>query len=405
MNASSNSYTGFLATLGWTLAGGIALVCATVVLVDPYGLYDVVRYSGVNQVKPGLTRYQEAIKLTHAAALRPQTVILGNSRAEIGFDPESPVLQHAGGPVYNLAIPGTGLRSSSAELAHLHALGIEPRQVIVGLEFLDFVVSAEAPPAPLSAMSLEPHPMTGTFWRVDTLFSLTSLKDALRTLRIQHDGEAATMTGRGFNPLLEYRAHVRHDGYHKLFRQAALVSLNKVRSKGEPAVSQADFGYLRAILSMSAGSGADVRLLIYPYHAQVLAMFEQTGLWLSFEQWKQQIIGHVAAVRREYPQARITLVDFSGFGAYQCEPIPQPGERQTTRWYWEGGHFKKELGEHVLSRLLAARLDDAAAPFGTVLEHASFEANRQRIAAERSACAGAYPSLFNEMAQMVRQSD
>ncbi len=386
---SSSRFRRYLLLTAGVFGSGALAVLAFVAAVDPYRLYQVVEAPGFNAVKPGLTRHQEVIKLHHAEKLRPQAVILGNSRAEIGFNPDALTGQRA----YNLAIPGTGLASSSRELRHLYAAGVKPATVVAGLDFMDFLARAKKPGAASAAPGVAAPGGAGPGWRFDTAFSLASLKDAVGTLRIQRDPEAVTMTAGGFNPLLEYQGHVRNEGYHALFAQAAGASEKRLRDKAPIVLDRADFAHLRAMLAPALAEGADVRLLIYPYHAQMLAMFERHGLWPLFEQWKAQTVAEVELLRAQYPGARITLLDFSGFGPYQCEPIPSRQERsRATRWYWEAGHFKQELGALVLARLLAR--PGAPADFGAELRADTLAGNAARIGAERQACIAAQPGLF-----------
>lgn len=382
----------FLRTLAWSVAGLIAAALALVLLLDPYGLYGWLRQPGLNVKKPGLTRYQEQIKPVLAIAVQPRTVILGNSRAEIGFDPASPHFAPASQPVFNLAVPGTGLRTAVAELDKLHAAGVRPASIVVGMEFMDFLEpQGSAAPVPAAA---DP-----ALWRFDVLFSLASLKDALRTVRIQRDEEAVTMSALGFNPSMEYRGFARSDGYEALFRQAARNVQGSLKRKTPGQLSASDFAMLAKLLERAAASGAEVKLLVYPYHAQYLAMIEQAGAWPLFEAWKAGLVAETAKVRAARPQARIAVIDFSGFGEMACESIPGAAERsKSTRWYWEGGHFKSELGEQVLAALAAP-----GSGFGVPLEAGTLAANAQRIGAERARCAASYPALFSAVQAQWQQ--
>src|SRR5574337_103452 len=104
MTPSSRS-SFFLRGFAISLVTGIVMAIAFVVIVDPYDQYRIVALSGFNLVKPGLTRYQSEIKLTHAAAIHADALIYGNSRAEVGFDPEASVFARHRLSAYNLAIP------------------------------------------------------------------------------------------------------------------------------------------------------------------------------------------------------------------------------------------------------------------------------------------------------------
>jgi hypothetical protein len=407
---STSSSSIFLRGFAVSLVTGIAVMIAFVVIVDPYDQYRVLILPGFNLVKPSLTRYQSEIKLTHAAEIHPDALIYGHSRAEIGFDPEAPVFVRHGLSAYNLAIPGTGILNARKQAEYLHQIGIKPKVVIVGVEFLDFLetqgVATVASPHPVAE-----HPVTQWFWRFDSLFSLASLKDAIRTLYLQHDNEAETMTSRGFNPLKDYESIARREGYFALFRQRAQENTRTFFRKAKGSLSQADFDHLRAILDLAGESGSGVTLVIYPYHAQILALFEETGLAHAFEEWKDLLIHEVSAARLRHPGTHIALFDFSGYNSYNCEKIPEKGDRMSaTRWYWEGGHFKKQLGDIVLESIFSSPASPQVAPhdgsrtpgkFGFRLEETNRTLNIQRIRFERSECMRYYPELFAEVAALV----
>ncbi|HJV02538.1 MAG TPA: hypothetical protein VJ752_18535 [Burkholderiaceae bacterium] len=389
MRARSRS---FLRTVLLTLAMGSAACAGFVYVVDPYGLYGAVNRAGINAVKPALTRYQEEIKATNALRSGATNFIFGNSRAEIGFDPDTL------GSAYNLAIAGSVMDSVISQIDTLRAHGVRPASAIVGMEFLNY---AGAPrPAALPAPSAAPaHPAERLFWRFDTLYSFTSLKDSLRTLRIQQDAYAESMSPRGFNPLREYLAYARLDGYHLIFQRRAeenaATYLRKASAGFNAGQARRD---TRRILDLLAASGSDIKLVIYPYHAQVLLLFEETGLWPWFEAWKAILAEEAGAARARHPGVHILLADFSGFGARQCEAVPASGSPASTRWYWEGGHFKKALGDELLRALATGEGYDG---LGMVLDTAALQANRARIARERAACLSARPGLLKEVRDIV----
>jgi hypothetical protein len=55
------------------------------------------------------------------------------------------------------------------------------------------------------------------------------------------------------------------------------------------------------------------------------------------------------------------------------EAIPGKNDRQSKmQWYWEAGHFKRELGNLILDRIFARA--DAVDQFGTLLRADNVEA-------------------------------
>lgn len=403
------TFSSFLRGFAVSLLTGLTLSLVSVAVIDPYGLYGFVRLPGFNAIKPGLTRYQFQIKEALAVARRPRFVILGNSRAEIGFDPMAPAFAigcsgsdncSRGG--YNLAIPGTGVNTSTEQLAALAAAHVQLETIILGVEFVDFLRPASTPPSPPPSAVAHAPP----FWQFDVLFSLTSVKDVMRTLQAQRNAEASIMTNEGFNPLHEYRRYAREDGYHNIFKQRSEESAANLRSKSTTSFGDTDFRALHNFLRTAADSGADIKLVIYPYHAQMLALFESAGLWPLFEEWKLNVMLEVAELRRQQPQVRITLIDFSGFGSFNCEMIPRNDQHKAeTTWYWEAGHFKKALGDLVLLRVMKGSSNVSPVPeFGMTLDAASEAANRTRIANERARCVGAHPEIFTAAARYVEKA-
>ncbi|QGZ42648.1 hypothetical protein IP92_04861 [Pseudoduganella flava] len=398
---AARSYLRWL--FGTMLAASLA-VAAFVLLVDPYGLYALADVPGINRLKPPVERYRNEIRLARAERVRPELVITGNSRMEAGVDPDGPAL--AGSGAFNLALAGTSMEMAIDQLRQLNRAGIAPRHIIAGAEFVDALTAT-----PVRQVTL-PQPLPAhepgwreRLWQADALYSFASLRDALATVALQHDADGASATLRGHNPLRQYHRIAALEGYAALFGQRAAENTRKLAATADGGLDVAAVhGQLAALLDAAAAGRADVAVdvVIYPYHAQLLALFEQARLWPRFEAWKELLVTEAEAARRRHPRARIRVVDFSGFGPIQCEPIPAPGSRNATRWYWEAGHFKPALGDTMMARLLGS--GGAAPAFGQPLDLHTLADNRARIAQERAACAARAPRLFDDVARQVAQA-
>jgi hypothetical protein len=384
------SYRRFVARCAAIVGGGVLLLVAFVAVIDPYHLYGFVDSTRLNHVKPLPEQYREQIKLAQATAVRPDLILLGNSRVEVGLDPDSPQLSGHGRTAYNMALAGTTLAVNERMYAKLRTDAAPAALAVIGVEFLDFLVKPDRAPAPAPAVA--PLPWQ---WRFDTLFSIKSVTDALRTVRLQKAADPETMTQRGQTPLRDYNRYARAEGYYSIFQQKAGENAkNIVRKPHNLFVAGTDsspsIDRLRALLDTMARDRTEVHLVIYPYHAQMMAMFEEAGLEPTMDAWKRLLVREADAVRGRHPGARVSVWDFSGYATMRCERIPAPGDtRSTTQWYWEAGHFKAALGERILQRILGEET-----PFGVRLAADSLDADRQRIAAERAQCASAYPQVF-----------
>ena len=311
------------------------------------------------------SRQIEAFKYRAIDAIRPKALILGNSRAEMGWNPE--LVNRAGlGPTVNAAIPGRGL-DAMAPLADYAWHVSRPATLIVGAEFFDCLVSGAAPAAEVApAASPWALPAAGFGGRVarmrlfiPDLFSFDTLIDSLTTVLSQRNPVAAHLRADGFQTAREYLGYLRVDGPRKMFLQRdhdyiarRIDGPKSVRFDG--GVPAPCFSELRAILDQATVRKQRVFVATYPFHARLLETISALGLWPAYEDWKAEVVRTVDAARQQ--GARIELRDFSGFHRYAQDRLPPEGQRvPAPDWYWESGHFKSVLGERMLEIMLGQR--------------------------------------------------
>jgi hypothetical protein len=336
----------------------VALVGGFNVLVDSLGIFGTKTMPGFNERKPYLSHHRELARWQRAERACAELAIFGNSRAEIGFDPESSELSRATSGAFNHAIPGKRLEQAVHQLAWLKQAGCMPKQIIVGVEYFDDLGKTN----PVQTGDLPPRPRVSWGDWPQTVFSLRALGDSLRTIRMQQDPYAASITPLGFNPLKEYDAEVQLAGHYPLFRQRAVENYARWSSAGASAafkVHQPVASHVEDLLAL-VEPATKVYLVVYPYHAQIRLMQEQLGLTPSFLAWKRSLAA--AAQKARAQGLNVEVWDFSLLTEFTLEPIPAPGDKLTrTKWYWESGHFKKELGEKLFGRMLSGGDGTAAA--------------------------------------------
>jgi hypothetical protein len=344
----------------WTwLLGTFAIIGAVALfnlLVDPYGVYRIVTISGFNGVKSQASQRALLFKRHAAERARPNTLVLGNSRAEIGFDPESSAWPAAVRPVFNMALPGTGVFTAVEELQNFLRTGSAPRLLVVGVDFLDFRTHASTSdldvPAQGSHSAVREHALS--------LVTASALVDSLATVKAQYDPYPTSLTDMGFNPMRDYVGIARREGYGVMFWQRDGENARNW-ARGPKSIYLADGGRapeyraLERMMAIAARERIELRFVVYPYHAHSLVLFDQAGLWPAFESWKREL---VKSVESRSAGGNVELWDFSGFSPYADETVPPRGEtRSELKWYWEAGHFKKSLGDVLLTRMLSAERD------------------------------------------------
>jgi hypothetical protein len=338
-----------------TLALLVAVVAVNLV-VDPYGLFRIVDVPGLNRIKSQAGERAALFKRTGVERMRPAGLVLGNSRAEIGFDPESPAWPESARPVFNLALPGAGIAAVADELAQA-LRSASPRLVVVGLDFLDFRVDPSSDES-FTAQPANADPFRELRDRAAALLTLNALADSVATIRAQHQPYATRLTDAGFNPKQDYIGVSRREGYFAMFRQrdqenarAYLLGPKSVFQTGtRPAPA---FDAVDNIIALARARGITLRLVLYPYHVHTLMLFQLTGLWPAYEDWKRELVRRVDAARGTMD---VELWDFTGFSPYTAEQVPRPGDTRTElQWYWEAGHFKKSLGDLLVGNVFDAQ--------------------------------------------------
>jgi hypothetical protein len=393
----------YLCRLGVTLVAVMVTVVALNVLIDPYGYFGTPQMRGVNALKPQPGGELVAVKKVAIERMRPSALILGNSRAEVGFDPGHPAWGTRGLSAYNAAVRGAGL-NTVVELLEAARRTREPEVVVLGLDFLDFLTEPDAKLRPYPAARAE-TPLERTQRLLGAVATVRGLLDSYRTFVAQYERYPEIITDRGFNPLLEYEAIARAEGYYTMFRQRAQENARAyVRKPAGVFVKGTQtspaFEIIRALVAQASQRGTELHLVIYPYHAQILVMFEAAGLWPAFEQWKRRLAEIVEAGGQ-----KVVLWDFSGFSDYTMENIPGPGDRKSqVRWYWEAGHFKKALGDVVLERILLTQGTEKATSFGARLSTGNVDAHLMRMSQDRDAFRASNAPFVDDVKDLVRRA-
>ena len=123
------------------LIGVLVLVAATGAinaLVDPYLVFGAPRIVGFNAVKPETKTHTQLAKDYLVARVRPAGVLLGNSKVDIGLDPNSPNWPEDARPAFNYGVPGGGLDDAIANLRRAIAVGKVTRALVL-IELEEFM--------------------------------------------------------------------------------------------------------------------------------------------------------------------------------------------------------------------------------------------------------------------------
>ena len=357
-------------------------------VVDPYDVLGSVRVPGFNFVKPEAENRVRLTKPYQISRLQPRAVIVGTSRAEIGLDPENSSWPEAVRPVYNFGLPGANLATVNRELQVAGSSGRLKLAVIL-LDFENFLSSDPDPdltPDENQRMAVGAESQANAVPAVRrledtflTTLTLTALEDSVLTVLRQHGKYTTDITPAGRWTEGAFQLAAASDGYYELFTQKEVDYARRAARAASSLAGGTDatpeIEIIRQMLDYCRVHGIRPILVIPPYHADLLEMFDKAGLWDRFEAWK---IGLVKLVYGSLDSREVTgqLWDFSGYDRYSTEPVPEKGDRHTTvNWFWEPGHFKRALGDLLLKRVL----DNEPSDFGVELTSATIDEQLKKI--------------------------
>jgi hypothetical protein len=255
-----------------------------------------------------------------------------------------------------------------------------PKTIFLGVEFFDFLGGSARQPLP--SLETHPPPERDTKFYAESVFSISGLNDSITTLLLQHSRYPATLTDHGFNPLFNYIPEVERSGHYVLFRQRAEENIRNwarkpLRIRAQDGGPSDDEVTVDAILAKAAQGGSTMYIIIYPYHAEIRLMIERLGMGQLFSDWKRIVVG--LAEKSAAQGGQVQVWDFSGISPETLEGIPEKGDRTIhLAHYWEAGHFKKELGDLIIDRLLGKQSD-----FGIKLDSGNIDSwlaeDRRRV--------------------------
>ncbi|WP_017305707.1 hypothetical protein [Spirulina subsalsa] len=335
--------------------------------IDPYEALGTRQIRGINNIKPEKNTQVRLFKTLAINRLQVQSVFLGSSRTEFGLDSNHPALSHLQ-PGYNLAISGGNMYEVRRYFDHVIATQPEVEKIVLGLDFFMFNQFQQVTPD-FNEYRLEVrHIILKDLF--DVLFSKSALLASFRTLRSsQREPDAIGFfypDGR-INPDF-YIAKTYHNQPKKArFAKVLADFMTREDLYGNYQLSRDYLEDLKAIITTSQAQGIDLTLFISPSHAMQWEAIRVSGLWPEFEQWKRELVNLAP------------IWDFSGYNSITTEPLTD-----SMVHYIESSHYRKEVGDLILNRILNYNLEQVPPDFGMLLTPNNLKDHLAQIRQDRA---------------------
>lgn len=396
--------SGYLRSMGLAVMGMLLLLAVANVLIDPYGFFDTPKIAGINQFPLGYNHRSPLAKALAVDRLQPASIVIGNSRAETGYDPQHPALGDR--PAYNLAFGGSNIQTVRRYILEAVAAG-RLRHIVLALDFSMFDPALLKDDIDPDVLLTDAAGRRRGAWHearrfATVLLSGTALSDSKWSLTHQHRPVAKYLSSGLRDDAADLDQVMREGGHHaasvlaeSAFLSAALRGLDSVQGQ---AAYQRALAELHDIVVMANVHGIRLTLLFNPVHARQTYLFEAAGLWPAYERWKADMASAAGRAKDG------VLWDFGGVSPCTAESLPARGDiTARMRWYRETSHFRPALGNKVMDRI-GGRSPDAECPaFGEVLTEDSLS---RSLAGQRQALAqwvAKHPQDANEIDALARQ--
>jgi hypothetical protein len=397
----------------------VLLICSAVVfnlIIDPFGVYHLVEINGINNIKTGQGNHVRMGKAGSVRVFKPQAVILGDSRAEYGINPEHPGWK--AGPVYNLAISGSNVYEILRYFEHAHR--IKPlKQVLFVLDFKQFnAYRINEEDFTESRLSETLNEKENKYYYlsdfISTTLSIKALAQSINTIWRSSLGKSATYLENGqrdwHNDLLFRTAMEKFGSYYNLFSEEEKSLFTERRKNRVPSYMESflnhetryySFESFRHLVRIAIRDNVDLRLAISPSHARYFECFRLMGDWYLWEEWKRTLVRILEEEATKAGVKPFPLWDFSGFNTLTMELVPPPDDKKThMKWYFESSHYTTDLGDLVQDRVFEYKEPGRIIPefFGVLITGGNIESHLKNIRNDNLRFRELQPSVAKELA-------
>lgn len=399
----------FLALLVALPIAVLAGTGAFTLAVDPFGLYRVLPVrAGLNANKARQRGHERMVRAADVRRLRPDALVLGTSRTQVGIDPDADAWRGLAQRPVNAAYSDGTVYEALRTLQHAQALS-PVRLVVFGADYLSFVsekrVASDFSEDRLAVDALGRPQLWARFADVPAaLLSFDALNISRHTLFEQHLPSYFFDTGRR-QPFTMAERLTEQGGVRATFLWSERDYADSYAC-ARPERLETHLADFRTLADFARASGARLVVFTSPSHVRSQVLLAEAGLWPEVLRFKRALAAASFAAGAE-------LWEFGGADPETtAEPVPPPGETTARmRWYWESSHYQKELGDVALARMLGppggapqATSASAAPRFGVRVTPATLEEVFAGVASDVDAWRERHADEVAELRAVVDQA-
>jgi len=295
-------------------------------------------------------------------------VFLGSSRTVFGFDPHSATMN--GLNAYNAGLNGSHSNEVATILTKIASGGPKISRVIWAIDFEEFF-REEAAPADLNESVFG----GASPWRGRLMHALSY--EALRkTIGGVAGGQAFYIDTDGFyHYALQDRKNLigGEDFWELPSMRAWFPSYMFVPRDAYATQLPTRLGRIVDSVKIAREKGVAVDIVLPPVHVSRRAMFDLLGYQQRFREWKKALAVAIEEAGRG-AGAPVRAFDFSEVGDVALDVFKRGGPLDRSPYFFEVLHFRPDVGDMIVARLLDRPWPATIAPFGAPLAETATDA-------------------------------
>ena len=315
------------------LIGGVNYV------VDPYGIYK----TNIFQNKPEQDKNIRLAKVVKVEELKPVSISLGTSRTEYGYDPNH---QYFSKLSYNLAVSGASLYENRLYLEHAIKQG-NLKEVILVADWRMF-----NDPKMRKLDDFENSFNVENIYK--QLFSVDLFRSSFKTILNQKTKNSYLENGQR-DWYFDQENIDKKGGHLKVMNKDEEKYYQKSDFKYNSNIYQDtkkdSFEDFRKILELCYQNNIKLDIVFGPSHIRQWEAYDYYQDIETWYKWKKDVVLFVAKIADEQEKTPYRIMDFSVYHELTAETVPT-NPKEKMKYHWEASHYKKELGDIVLDRLL-----------------------------------------------------
>ncbi|TVQ20564.1 MAG: hypothetical protein EA367_08280 [Leptolyngbya sp. DLM2.Bin15] len=391
----------------------VGVVASFNFIVDPYGLFRVVDIEGFNRLKPEFNRNLIHSKTAAVRYVKPESIILGTSRANQGYDPDHPGWDdESPASRFNLGTPAANIYRMHRLVQHSQS--VQPlKQIILALDFLSFNAARGNDGGIDNYVNVssqgQPQPLAQLHGLIPAFISFDAIASSFKTIQDQDLNQTSvTYLPNGFHYKVgrgtQRRVHYLNN-CARFVRSVYFPPPQRRYSFYDESSDRSSFRYFQKLVAKSYRDGIDLKIALNPPHAYMMEVIAKSNLWDKFETWKRTLVEINEETAARFETDPYPIWDFSGYNSVTTQFIPEERTPDTDEFfYFESSHFKPLTGDLILDRLLDYHDPQRIIPddFGVRLTSASIEPHLAQIRVDQAAYRQTHAEEIQDVEEAIR---